>query len=131
MSDKLCTLDLTTKKKFTGCSINEIKTQIQKLDYLDALQISETCELNIKSKIEIYLEGIKCQFENPEDLLDLVVEIEKLVGDFEDGSLIQWVSEFPHNEKNWKKQGFDWQLILEETDDYYLSEIEWEDDWEE
>jgi hypothetical protein len=125
------TLDLTTKGYFDNYKIEEIRDKIKSVTSETTLltTISESCAFNKKFQLEIYAEAIPCKFVNPEDLLDFVVEIENMLGGFEDKSHIEWVSEFPHNVKNWEKQGYEWNLILEEEDDYFDSEDTWEE-WE-
>lgn len=130
MSDIIFTLDLTSKNNFTEDSLKETKNKIVGLNSNFSLEVSEFLELSKKCKIEIYAEAIPCIFENPGDLLDLVVEIEDIVGGFMDKSHIEWISEFPHSVKSWEKQGYEWNLVLEEEDDYFDSEDDWREEWE-
>jgi hypothetical protein len=129
--DMFFTLDLTTKKSFNKTELEEIKNKIKSINPEDKFFsiISNSCELNRNSQLEIYLETIHCEIENPEDLLDLIIEIEENIGNFEDKSQVEWVLNFPYIVKSWEKNGYEWSLILEEEDDYYDSEDSWRD-WE-
>jgi hypothetical protein len=130
MSDTVFTLDLITKNTFTESSLKEVKEKIKNLNNPILFDIAESIELARNSKIEIYLEAIPCDFEEAEELVDFVSEIESILGRFEDKSVIEMIFEFPHKVKTWEKQGYEWSLILEEEDDYYDKKNSWEE-WEE
>lgn len=130
MSDKIFTLDLTTKNTFDESSFNEVKEKIRKIKNPISSDVSDSCELTKRFKIEIYTEAVECSFDDPEDLIDFVSEIESIVGGFDDNSRVEWVSQFPHCVKTWEKCGYEWSLILEEEDDYFDKKTSWEE-WEE
>lgn len=130
--DIFFTLDLISKNYFDKQKIEEIQDKIKSIGEENRIlsDISNSCSFNKKFQLEIYAEAIPCGFENPEDLLDLIIEIEDILGGFEDRSHIEWTSEFPHVVKNWEKHGFEWILIIEEEDDYFDSEFDSWEDWE-
>jgi hypothetical protein len=53
-----------------------------------------------------------------------------VIGGFANNSEFSWTVEFPYSRKGWQKNGFEWELIYEETDDYYEEDGDSFDGWE-
>jgi hypothetical protein len=131
--DVFFTLDLTSKNYLTNQKLEDIQNKIKSIEPESPVfsAIADSCEFNKKFQLEIYLEAFPSEIENPEELLDIIIEIEEKVGNFQDKSQVEWISNFPHVVKNWEKNGYSWSLVLQEEDDYYSSEDsleEWEDE---
>ncbi len=108
------------------------KSAIQKLDQdKEILEvISECCEINSQGFLEIYIEGENTKIVNPEEFVSLVKSIDSIVG-ITNNSEFSLTVEFPYSRKTWQKNGFEWELIYDESDDYYDEEEDSYEDWEE
>lgn len=124
-------LDLTTVHNVDEKVLSHYKKSIVEMDFdSEVLEIiQEACEINDKCKLEIYIESESTKLTNPEDFLLLLKSIDKLFGGLQNNSSFSWVVEFPYSSRTWEKNGFEWELIYDENDDYY-EEDAYEDDWE-
>ena len=100
-------VDLVSSMKTDEKLLAFYKDAIEKLDFdgetLDL--ISECCEINSHGFLEIYIESENTKISN-------------------------WTVEFPYSRKSWRKNGFEWELIYDESDDYYEDD-EIYDEWSE
>jgi len=129
----LYSLDLISKRKCQQIMLDITKSKILSLDFdQDVLDtISECCELTSEGRIEIYVESEPYRENAPEEFLELIQKIENMVGGFDNKSVFNWVVEFPHSSQSWVKEGYEWELEYDETDDYFSDSTSWEDpDWE-
>jgi len=128
-------IDLVSKSKFQGESLDFVRSNVEKLItdqqiralFLDCLDINES------NRVEIYCESESSKRISDEDLVEILESLEKVIGGIMDGSRIELRIEIPLTEKVWVKDGFGWELTHEETD-FYLNESyeDWGDpDWNE
>jgi hypothetical protein len=124
-------LDLTTINNVDDKTMTHYVKSIGELDFdVDVLEVlQEACEINEKGKLEIYIESEPTKLSSPDDFLTLLKSIDKLFGGLQNNSSFSWVIEFPYSSKTWEKNGYEWELIYDENDDYY-EEDSIEDDWE-
>jgi len=129
-------VDLVSSMKTDEKLLAFYKDAIEKLDFdgetLDL--ISECCEINSHGFLEIYIESQNTKISNSDDLVLLVKNLDSIVGGFANNSEFSWTVEFPYSRKSWRKNGFEWELIYDESDDYYAEDDtfdEWSDesDW--
>lgn len=125
-------VDLVSSSKFDEKVFENFKKQIDELNHdRDAIESFLDCiELNSKGYIEIYVEQGNTKITDPEDFYVLVKGVENVLGGFANSSEFSWTVEFPFSHKTWQKNNFEWELIFDETDDYYDDEPDY-NDWEE
>jgi len=125
-------VDLVSSMKTDEKLLAFYKDAIGKLDFdgetIDS--ISESCEINHNGFLEIYIESENTKITNFRDLVSLVKNLDSIVGGFADNSEFSLTAEFPYSRKSWKKNGFDWELIYDESDDYY-DDVDGYDEWDE
>ena len=109
------------------------KNAILQLEYDKEIleSIHECCELNPHGFLEIYIEGENTKLSNSDELASLIRSLDSVIGGFANNSEFSWTVEFPYSRKGWQKNGFEWELIYEETDDYYEEDGDSFDGWEE
>jgi len=125
-------LDLTTVQSVDEKVMIHYTKSIGEMDFdSDVLEIiQEACEINDKGKLEIYIEGESTKITNHEEFLTFLRNIDKLFGGLQNNSSFTWIVEFPYSSKTWEKNGFEWELIYDENDNYYEGGESYEDDWE-
>ena len=125
-------VDLVSSSKFDEKVFENFKKQIDELNHdRDVIESFLDCiELNSKGSIEIYVEQGNTKITDPEDFYSLVKGVESVIGGFANNSEFSWTVEFPFSHKTWQKNNFEWELIFDETDDYYDDEPDF-NDWEE
>lgn len=125
-------VDLVSSSKFDEKVFENFKKLIDELNHdRDVIESFLDCiELNSKGSIEIYVEQGNTKITDPEDFYSLVKGVESVVGGFANSSEFSWTVEFPFSHKTWQKNNFEWELIFNETDDYYDDEPDF-NDWEE
>lgn len=123
-------LDLVSLNNFTPPMVSGVERLINSKieDTKLASIIIESMNLMDNEKLEIYAEAEQGKVIHEEDLLEMVVTLEEIVGGFIDGSRVEMSVEIPHSTKIWVKNGFDWDLTFEEEDGFEDDEFgDWED----
>lgn len=123
-------LDLVSLNNFTPPMVSGVERLIHSKieDTKLASIIIEGMNLMDNEKLEIYAEAEQGKVIHEDDLLEMVVALEEIVGGFIDGSRIEMSVEIPHSTKIWVKNGFDWDLTFEEGDGFEDDEFgDWED----
>jgi hypothetical protein len=125
-------VDLVSSSKFDEKVFQNFKTQIGDLNHdRDVIESFLDCiQINSQGYVEIYVEQGNTKITDPEDLYSLVKNVENVLGGFAGNSEFSWTVEFPFSHKTWQKNNFEWELVFDETDDYYEDESEY-NDWEE
>jgi hypothetical protein len=123
-------LDLVSLNNFTPPMVSGVERLINSKieDTKLASIIIESMNLMDNEKLEIYAEAEQGKVIHEDDLLEMVVTLEEIVGGFIDGSRVEMSVEIPHSTKIWVKNGFDWDLTFEEEDGFEDDEFgDWED----
>ena len=125
-------VDLVSSSKFDEKVFQNFKTQIEDLNHdRDVIESFLDCiQINSQGYVEIYVEQGNTKITDPEDLYSLVKNVENVLGGFANNSEFSWTVEFPFSHKTWQKNNFEWELVFDETDDYYEDEPDY-NDWEE
>lgn len=125
-------VDLVSSSKFDEKVFQNFKTQIEDLNHdRDVIESFLDCiQINSQGYVEIYVEQGNTKITDPEDLYSLVKNVENVLGGFANSSEFSWTVEFPFSHKTWQKNNFEWELVFDETDDYYEDETDY-NDWEE
>lgn len=121
-------IDLVSKKKFNSSTLDSVRKNIERIITDPGIRSLFVSCLNINesNSLEIYCESESGEKISDEVLVEILEAVEEIVGGFIDGSRIELKIEIPLLEKVWVKDGYDWELIYEETDTY-LNECY--DDW--
>lgn len=122
-------VDLVSSSKCDEKVFKNFKNQIGDLNQdHDVIENFLDCiELNSQGYIEIYVEQGNTKLTDSEDLYTLVKNVENVIGGFANNSEFSWTVEFPFSHKTWQKNNFEWELIFDETDDYYDDELDYEE----
>jgi len=122
-------VDLVSSSKFDEKVFQNFKSQIgdsnQDQDVIESFL--DCVELNSQGYIEIYVEQGNTKLTDSEDFYTLVKNVENVIGGFANNSEFSWTVEFPFSHKTWQKNNFEWELIFDETDDYYDDELDYEE----
>lgn len=125
-------VDLVSLSKFDEKVFQNYKNLIGDLpsdkDLLES--IVDCMLLSSGGLIEIYVEQGNTKITDPEEFFSLIAKVEKIVGGFADNSEFSWTVEFPFSHKTWQKNNFEWDLIFDETDNYYEDQTDY-NEWEE
>lgn len=124
--------DLVSSKKTNEKFLTFFKNAILNLDfYQEVLQLICSCsEINSSGFLEIYIEDEIIKATNSDEIVQLIKNLDSISGGFSNNSEFSWSLEFPYSRRAWQKNGFEWELIHEETDDYYWDDDS-ETDWDE
>lgn len=124
--------DLFSSIKTDEKLLTFFKDSIQNLDFnVEVLNlICDCCEINSLGFIEIYIEDEIIKATNSDEIISLIKNLDLIIGGFSNNSEFSWSLEFPYSRRAWQKNGFEWELIHEETDDYYWDD-DFETDWDE
>jgi hypothetical protein len=129
-------LDLVSEKRCQDHMLEDLEGKIRSIpfDYPEiAESICSVLSINQEGKIEIYIEDNKFNEDCSDSLVDFIVKIELIIGQFDYGSSLKWEVEFPFTSRTWVKDNYQWELSHSEEDNYYdgdnWSDPEW-DDWE-
>jgi hypothetical protein len=124
--------DLVSSMKTDEKLLTFFKNSIQNLDFDEEVLklICDCCEINSLGFLEIYIEDEIIKAINSDEIVSLIKNLDLVIGGFSNNSEFSWSLEFPYSRRAWQKNGFEWELIHEETDDYYWDD-DFETDWDE
>lgn len=124
--------DLVSSLKTDQKLLTFFKNAILNLDFdQEVLQLICSCsEINSSGFLEIYIEDEIIKATNSDEIVQLIKNLDSISGGFSNNSEFSWSLEFPYSRRAWQKNGFEWELIHEETDDYYWDDDS-ETDWDE
>ena len=81
-------------------------------------KISSSVEVGKIGVWEIFLEEDGVEILGDEEFSNLIVSLESIFVEFDQGSNYSWTVDLPYSSKVWKKESDGWELIFEETNPY-------------
>ena len=113
-------IDLISSEKADKTKLEFIQSEILKLNYNKVLleKISSSVEVGKIGVWEIFLEEDGVEILGDEEFSNLIVSLESIFVEFDQGSNYSWTVDLPYSSKVWKKESDGWELIFEETNPY-------------
>ena len=113
-------IDLISSEKADKTKLEFIQSEILKLNYNKVLleKISSSVEVGKMGVWEIFLEEDGVEILGDEEFSNLIVSLESIFVEFDQGSNYSWTVDLPYSSKVWKKESDGWELIFEETNPY-------------